>query len=85
MRPLALSSTEQQRLEKLAHKAGRSPRSMMRFVLRDGFDYCEWVVRESRASAEDIKRRGTVPHDEVRRMTKAVIAAAHERRPRKAA
>ena len=85
MRPLALSSTEQQRLEKLARKAGRSPRSMMRFVLRDGFDYCEWVVGESLASAADLNRRGTVPHTEVRLMAKAVIATAHERRPRKAA
>ena len=76
MRRLALSSTEQQRLEKLAYKAGRSPRSMMRFVLRDGFDFCERVVREGRASAADVKRRGTVPHAEVRRMAKSVIAAA---------
>lgn len=76
MKPLALSPAEQHRLEKLARDAGRSPRSMKRFVLRDGFDYCEWVVRESIASEADAKRRGTVPHAEVRRMAKAAIAAA---------
>lgn len=85
MKPMTLTPTDQQRLEKLAHTAGRSPRSMMRFVLRDGFDYCEWAVRESLASQADSKRRGTVPHTEVRRMAKAAIAEAHERRSRKAA
>ena len=85
MKPLALSPADQQRLEKLARDAGRSPRSMMRFVLSDGFDYCEWMVRESLASEADVKRRGTVPHAEVRRMAKAAIGATHERRQRKAA
>jgi predicted transcriptional regulator len=85
MKLLALSPADQQRLEKLAREAGRTPRAMMRFVLRDGFDYCEWMVRESLASEADVKRRGTVPHAEVRRMARAAIAASHERRPRKAA
>jgi hypothetical protein len=80
MKPMTLSPGEQQRLEKLARAAGRSPRSMMRFVLRDGFDYCEWAVRESVASDADFKQRGTIPHVDVRRMAKATIAAAHERR-----
>lgn len=85
MKPLALSPAEQHRLENLARDAGRSPRSMMRFVLRDGFELCEWVVRESLASEADAKRRGTVAHAEVRRMTRAAIASAHERRQPKAA
>ena len=85
MKPLALSPADQQRLEKLARDAGRSPRSMMRFVLSDGFDYCEWMVRESLAAEADAKRRGTIAHAEVRRMAKAAIATTHERRQRKAA
>ncbi|HTQ77009.1 MAG TPA: hypothetical protein VMI15_03205 [Burkholderiales bacterium] len=85
MKPLALSPADQQRLEKLAKAAGRSPRSMMRFVLRDGFDCCEQVVRESLASDADAKRRGAVPHAQARRTAKAAIAATHERRQRKAA
>lgn len=85
MKPLALSPADQKRLEKLARDAGRSPRSMMRFVLRDGFDYCEWTVRESLASEADVRRRGTVPHADARRMARAAIAATHERRQRKAA
>jgi predicted transcriptional regulator len=85
MKPFALSPADQKRLEKLARDAGRTPHSMMRFVLRDGFDFCEWEVRESLASDADVKRRGTVPHAEVRRIAKAAIATAHDRRQRKAA
>lgn len=85
MKPPALLPADLRRLEKLARDAGRSPRSMMRFVLRDGFDFCEWVVREGLESDADAKRRGTIPHAEARRIAKAAIAAAHERRPHKAA
>jgi len=40
-----LSPTQQRRLEKLARDAGRTPQAMLRFVLRDGFDYCDYVVK----------------------------------------
>jgi hypothetical protein len=85
MKPPALSPADLRRLEKLARDAGRTPRAMMRFVLRDGFDFCEWAVHEGRMADADAKRRGTVPHAEARRIAKAAMAAAHERRPRKAA
>jgi hypothetical protein len=45
MRSLALTSVQQRRLEKLSKDAGRSPHTMLRFVLQDGFDYCEYLVR----------------------------------------
>jgi len=41
---LALSTTEQRRLERLAAAASRTPKAMLKHVLRDGFDYCEHVV-----------------------------------------
>ena len=34
----------------------------LRFVLRDGFDFCEWELRESRAADDDVKARGAVAH-----------------------
>lgn len=40
-----LTQTDQRRLEKLAAEAGRTPQAMLKLVLRDGFDYCEYVVR----------------------------------------
>lgn len=85
MKPPALSSADLRRLEKLARDAGRTPRAMMRFVLRDGFDFCEWVVREGIESDADAKRRGTIPHAVVMRQARATIEAARARRRRKAA
>ena len=85
MKPLALTPAQQQRLGRLARDAGRTPQQMMRFVLRDGFDFCEWVVRESLAADVDIKRRGVASNDEAMRQAREVVAAAHVKRPRKAA
>jgi len=85
MKPLGLNPAQQRRLEKLAHSAGRSPRRMMQFVLRDGFEFCEWVVRESIAADADVKRRGAVPDAEVQRRAREIIAAAYAKRHRKAA
>ena len=50
MKPMTLSPGDQQRLEKLARAAGRTPQAMLRFVLRDGFDLCELEVNESVAA-----------------------------------
>ena len=85
MRSLALTTTQQRRLEKLARDAGRTPQAMLRFVLRDGFELCELGVNESIAAERDAMRRGYVPHEEVRRQTRAVIDAAHARKRRQAA
>lgn len=85
MKPPALLPADLRRLEKLARDAGRSPSSMMRYVLRDGFDFCEWVVREGLESDADAKRRGTIPHDVVMRQARTTIEAARARRRRKAA
>ncbi len=75
MRVVSLSPPDRRRLVKLARAAGRSPRQMLRFVLRDGFDFCEWEVRESRVSEREVRRTGTIPHDEVQRQARALIAA----------
>jgi hypothetical protein len=86
MRPFVLSQPQQRRLEKLARDAGRSPAETFRYVLRDGFQFCEWEVRESLAADYDTKKRGAVSDDEARRRTRQVIDAAHaQRRSRKAA
>ena len=85
MRSLALTMTQQRRLETLARDAGRTPQAMLRFVLRDGFDLCELEVNESMAAERDAKRHGYVPRDEVRRQTRAMIDAAHARKRRQAA
>ena len=85
MKPMTLNAAEQRRLEKLAHEAGRTPQAMMKFVLRDGFEFCEWAVRESIEADAEIKLHGTVPNSEVQRRARAIVAAAYARRQRKAA
>ncbi len=84
MRSLALSTTQQRRLEKLARDTGRTPQVMLRFVLRDGFDLCELEVNESITAERDAVQHGYVPHDEVRRQARAVIDVAHARKRRQA-
>jgi hypothetical protein len=85
-RTFALTHPQRRRLEKLARDAGRTPAETFRFVLRDGFEFCEWEARESRAADADTKRRGAVGHDDARRQARQVIDAAHgRRRSRKAA
>ena len=62
MKPIALTPTQQRRLLKLARQTGRAPEHILKFVLRAGFDYCEWQVRESRAPDAESKHKGTIPN-----------------------
>ena len=65
MRLPALTQAQQRRLEKLARETGRTPQSMLRFVLRDGFEQCEDDVHAARQAEMEITRSGTVPHQQV--------------------
>lgn len=85
-RPFALTPAQRRRLEKLARDADRSTGETLRFVLRDGFEFCEWEVRESRAADAEAKRRAAVPEGEAQRRARQLIDSAHgRRRPGKAA
>lgn len=85
MKPFALTPAQQRRLEKLARDAGRTPAQTLKFVLRDGFDYCEWQVRESNAAEAEAKHAGTISHGTVMREARAMIEAARARHRRKTA
>ena len=85
MSTLLLNSAQQRRLKKLAQDAGRTPEQTLRFVLRDGFDFCEWEVRESLAAESDAARRGTISTDDVRRAASALIGSAQARQRKQAA
>jgi len=80
MRSLALTTTQQRRLEKLARDTGRTPEAMLRFVLRDGFELCELEVSESIAAERDAVRNGYVSHEEAQRQARSVINAAYARK-----
>ncbi len=73
---LALARGDQKRLERLAALAGRSPKAMLKFVLRDGFDAVEEDLRETLAAENDIALHGTVPHADVMRSARKIVETA---------
>lgn len=85
MRSLALTPAQQRRIAKLAQLAGRTPQSMLRFVLRDGLDATEEDVRETIDADEDIDRNGAVPHGKVMAQARAAIERHVAKRRPKAA
>jgi hypothetical protein len=85
MRALALTPGQRRRIEKLARLAGRTPRSMLRFVLRDGLEATEQDVRETVEADRDIDRNGAIPNGEVMARAQATIERhAAKRRPKAA-
>jgi hypothetical protein len=85
MRSLALTLAQRRRIEMLARLAGRTPRSMLRFILRDGLEATEQDVRETIAADEDIDRNGAVPHGKVMARARATVERhAAKRRPKAA-
>ena len=85
MPTLLLNAAQQRRLKKLAKDAGRTPEQTLRFVLRDGFEFCEWEVRESLAAESDATRNGFLPNDQVQRRVNMLIGSADARRSKQAA
>ena len=81
---LALSETDRRRLERLAATAGSTPQRMLKFVLCDGFDYCEEFVRRVNEGIASTLRGEIVSDSEARTELRA-MAMRHGRRSRKAA
>ena len=73
MQQPGLTRAQQRRLEKLAREAGRTPQSMLRFVLRDGFELCEEDVAAAREAEVEAERCKTVPHRQVSSDARAII------------
>lgn len=84
MQQPVLTQAQQRRLAKLARDAGRTPQSMLRFVLRDGFEQCEDDAHAARMAEAEISRSGTVPHEQVISDARATIAR-HARAQRRQA
>lgn len=74
MNQTILSAIDQRRLERLAAAAGRSPKSMLKHVLRDGFDYCEYVVNATNKGLEDVRACKLNASADVRRKARETIA-----------
>jgi predicted transcriptional regulator len=56
MDTLTLSQADTRRLEKLAHAAGRTPKDVLRHVLRDGFEATEYAVKAVKARMQGAER-----------------------------
>jgi hypothetical protein len=82
---LALAKVDQKRLERLAALAGRSPKSMLKFVLRDGFDAVEQDIRETLEAEQDLDANGGIAHSEVMSGAKVIIERARARQRKAAA
>ena len=70
----SLSQTDLRRLEKLASAAGRTPRAMLKFVLRDGFTETERVVRAVQAGRADVTAGRTRSHAAVMSGAAAILS-----------
>jgi predicted transcriptional regulator len=64
--PMVLSSQLSRRIQKLAEAAGRTPESMLRFVVRDGLEYCEYAVKAVNQGLSDIETGKVKSGEDVR-------------------
>jgi len=79
MTALALSQAEMKRLERLAREAGRTPRALFKFVLRDGFEETERTITAVRAR---MRSGATLGHADAMRRLDEFLSDA---KPKKAA
>ncbi len=79
--PVALSQAEQRRIEKLALAAGRTPRAMLKFVLRDGFDYTEEFIRKVKEGLAELDAGKGIPRAVASEQARRIVAkhAAHKK------
>ncbi len=70
MDALTLSQTDTRRLEKLAHEAGRTPKDVLKHVLRDGFDATEYAIKAVKARMQST---GRVSHDDAMQQLGSLI------------
>jgi hypothetical protein len=83
VRAILLTPPQQRRLERLAKRAGRTPTTVLKFVLRDGFDACEEDVRENLLADAEFAAGRSISHKHAMTRARATIAA-HARRHKQA-
>lgn len=79
---IALPIRISRRIEKLAREAGRTPSEMLKFVIRDGLEYCEYVVKSANEGLADLDAGHSVTAE---RMREHFAKRRTTRRGRKAA
>ena len=63
---IALPSRLSRRIEKLAREAGHTPDEMLKFVIRDELEYCEYAVKTANEGLADLDAGRSVTADEMR-------------------
>ncbi len=61
----SLSKADLRRLERLAEEARSTPQKMLKLVLRDGFEYTEWFVRQVNEGDTDLRAGRVMSTEEV--------------------
>mgnify|MGYP003388738007 CR=1 FL=1 len=79
---LSLSAHMSRRIAKLADEAGRTPQEMLKLVLRDGVEYCEYVVRSVNEGLSELDTGRTVSPEQ---LTDRLAKHRATRRAKKAA
>ena len=64
---IQLPKVVQTRINRLARASGRSPATMLRFVLRDGFDAVQLSINENARADAEFAAGATVTHTDVMR------------------
>ena len=71
----ALSAADQKRLQPLAAAAESTPQRMLKFVLRDGFAYCEEFVRRVNAGLVSAQRGESGTPDQFKVLVQTPVPA----------
>ena len=71
---ITLTQTDLRRIDKLAKEAGRTPKAMLKFVLRDGFAETERVVAAVRCGRAAAAEGKTTLHGDVMQQARATVA-----------
>ena len=66
----------QTRINRLAQATGRSPATMLRFVLRDGFEAVERSIKENAVADAQFASGTSVTHNDVLREAREVLSQA---------
>jgi len=73
---IQLPKVVQTRINRLAQATGRSPATMLRFVLRDGFETVELSIKENAVADAQFASGASVTHNDVLREAREVLSQA---------
>lgn len=73
---IQLPKVVQTRINRLAQATGRTPASMLRFVLRDGFEAVELSIKENAVADAEFASGASLSHNDVLREAREVLSQA---------